>query len=124
MPPASPADQRLPRRETLRKSADYRLCYRTGRRRAGSFAQLHVRPNDAGGPRLGITASRKVGGAVVRNRLKRWVRECYRRSPARAALPAVDLIVHLRNDAARARFEALRAELERELARLAGGARR
>ncbi len=119
MPPAPPADQRLPRQETLRRSADYRLCYRTGRRRSGSFAQLHVRPNDAGGPRLGITASRKVGGAVVRNRLKRWVRECYRRSATRAALPPVDLVVHLKNEAARAAFASLCAELERELARLA-----
>jgi ribonuclease P protein component len=33
----------------------------------------------AGSGRMGITVSRKVGGAVVRNRVKRWIRECYRR---------------------------------------------
>jgi ribonuclease P protein component len=42
--------------------------------------------------RIGITASRKVGGAVVRNRVKRGVREWFRRS--RQALPAdVDVVV-------------------------------
>lgn len=124
MPPAHPADERLPRHATLRNSADYRLCYRTGRRRAGSFATLHYRPNDRGHARLGITASRKVGGAVVRNRLKRWTRECYRRAPARAGLPALDLIVHLAPAAARAPFAPFCAELERQLERLARGAAR
>ena len=33
----------------------------------------------AGSGRMGITVSRKVGGAVVRNRVKRWIRECFRR---------------------------------------------
>jgi ribonuclease P protein component len=33
----------------------------------------------AGNGRVGITVSRKVGGAVVRNRVKRWIRECCRR---------------------------------------------
>lgn len=124
MPPAPPADQRLPRHETLRKSADYQLCYRGGRRRTEVFANYHVRPNGGAFPRLGITASRRVGGAVVRTRLKRWVRECYRRSPLRAALPPIDLVVHLRNEAAGASFAALCAEVERSLARLGRADRR
>jgi len=124
VPPAPPADQRLPRHETLRRSADYRLCYRGGRRRAGEFAVYHLRPNGADAPRLGITASRRVGGAVVRNRLKRWVRECYRRSPHRASLPPVDLVVHLKNEAAGASYAALCADLERSLARIGREARR
>ncbi|MCB1009603.1 MAG: ribonuclease P protein component [Acidobacteria bacterium] len=124
MPPAPPADQRLPRHETLRKSADYRLCYRGGRRRAGAFAVYHQRPNGLDAPRLGITASRKVGRAVVRNRLKRWIRECYRRSARRSALPPVDIVVHLRSEAAGASFAALSAELDRAFVRIEREARR
>ena len=119
MPPAPPADQTLPRRATLRKSADYQSCYRAGRRRHGPLLTLHFQPNPAGTPRLGITASRRVGPAVVRNRLKRWVREIYRRAPGRAALPPFDLVVHLKPEAREAAFAAFAAELERLLAEVA-----
>lgn len=43
----------------------------------GSFIIIRIDRTD-GSTRIGITASRKVGGAVVRNRIKRLVRECYR----------------------------------------------
>lgn len=115
MPPALPADQRLPRRATLRKSADYQTCYKAGRRRHGPLFTLHFQTNPTGAPRLGITASRRVGGSVVRTRLKRWVREIYRRSPRRALLPPLDLVVHLKPEAARAAFAAFAAELDRLL---------
>jgi len=115
---ASPAGERLPRRETLRRSSDYQLCYRSGRRRHGGFATLHFRVNEEGAPRLGVTASRKVGRAVVRNRLKRWTRELYRRHPRRAELPSMDLIVHFRPAARGAGFGEFAAELDRLLSGL------
>jgi ribonuclease P protein component len=119
---AGPAPgERLPREHTLRRSADYLRCYRRGRRLRGSYARLHFAPNEEGHPRLGITASRKVGKAVVRNRLKRRVREVFRRYPGREELPAVDLVVHVEPAAADAAFSALAGELEGMLGRLAGG---
>jgi len=115
--------ERLPREHTLRRSADYLRCYRRGRRLRGGLARLHVAANDLGHPRLGVTASRKVGKAVVRNRLKRRVREVYRRWPRRAELPGADLVVHLEPAAAGASFDELAAELEGLLGRVAGGGR-
>ena len=120
MPLAPPVGERLPRRATLRKSADYQSCYRAGRRRHGPLLTLHIQPNPVGAPRLGITASRRVGNAVVRTRLKRWTRECYRRSPHRPGLPALDLVVHLKPEAGRASFASYTAELDARLAELAG----
>lgn len=72
---------------------------------------LFAAPAPADHPRLGITATRKVGSAVVRNRLKRRVREIYRRWSGRSELPAVDLVVHLKPQAARASFEELESDL-------------
>jgi ribonuclease P protein component len=107
--------QRLLARERLRRRADYLRCYRTGRRRHGSLALLYFVPNQLGHPRLGITASRKVGKAVVRHRLKRRIKEIYRRWKDRGQLPPLDLIIHLKPEAGRSDFPALRSELLRLL---------
>lgn len=82
------------------------------------MATLHVLPNALGTPRLGITATRRCGSAVVRNRLRRRCREVYRRWNRRAELPAVDIVVNLRPRAAAAEFQETRRELERQLEKL------
>jgi len=113
------AGERLTSEERLRRRTDYLRCYRTGRRRHGPFAILYFVPNQLGHPRLGITASRKVGKAVVRHRLKRRIKEVYRRWRDRGKLPALDLVVHLKPEAGKSDFPALRSEL----LRLLGGLR-
>jgi ribonuclease P protein component len=115
-PSTTARSERLARHETLRRTSDYRSGYRDGSRRHGPLLTLHLRANELGHPRLGVTASRKVGGAVVRNRLKRWARETYRRWPARAGLGGFDLIVHYKPSAAEAAHAAVAGELERLLA--------
>lgn len=110
--------ERLQRDERLRRRADYLRCYRQGRRRQGTCVALHFVPNALGHPRLGITVSRKVGRSVVRQRVKRRIREIYRRWNARRSLPTLDLVVHVHPAAATAPFATLQAELERQLASL------
>jgi ribonuclease P protein component len=117
-----PRPERLERRETLRLTEHYRRCYATGRRRGGSLVLFYVLPNDTERPRLGLTASGKVGPSVVRHRLKRWGRELFRRYPRRAALPAVDCVVHFKPEAARASFADFKREFERLLSTLLPGA--
>ena len=72
--------------------------------------------NQFGYPRLGVTASRKVGGAVVRNRIKRQVREFFRHH--RHCLPPVDVNVIVRSCAASLESSVLRAELQRAFQRI------
>ena len=113
--PPQGRDQRLSSEERLRRRADYLRAYRTGRRRQGALAILYFVPSLAGHPRIGITASRKVGKAVVRQRLKRRSKEIYRRWLDRGKLPALDLVVHLKPAAAAADFQSYREELLRLL---------
>jgi ribonuclease P protein component len=111
-------DERLWPEERLRRRAEFLRCYRLGRRRQARLATLYSHANEVGHPRLGITASRKVGSAVIRNRLRRRVRESYRRWEGRGRLGALDLVVHLQPPAARASFAELRSEVLDLLGRL------
>ncbi|HEX2252022.1 MAG TPA: ribonuclease P protein component [Thermoanaerobaculia bacterium] len=117
-------DESLGRHHRVRRRPEYLRSYREGRRRGGNLATLFYVPNALDHSRLGVTASRKVGGAVVRQRLKRQVREIYRRWDRRGDLPAFDLVVNLKPTAATARFDELRRELERQLGDLLPGSRR
>ena len=118
-PAPAAAGERLPPESRLRRRADYLRCYRTGRRRHGSLALVYFVPNQLGHPRIGITASRKVGNAVVRHRIKRRIKEVYRRWQDRGQLPALDLVIHLKPEAGKSDFPGLRSEL----LRLLGGLR-
>jgi ribonuclease P protein component len=67
--------------------------------------------------RVGITVSSKVGGAVVRNRVKRRIREAVRHELA--SLPAVDLVLVARSSAVDASTDDLREWLRRAAPRIA-----
>lgn len=86
---------------------EYLAIQNGGRRLSGARLLLFALP---GTGRLGLTVSKKVGGAVVRNRVKRWLRECYRQR--RDEFPSsLDLVVVARPAAAAAGHAALCGEL-------------
>ena len=66
-------------RGRLSRSSEFERVYRQGRSQANRYLVLYAFPRgeDADEPRLGISVSRKVGGAVVRNRVKRLLREAF-----------------------------------------------
>ena len=82
--------------------------------RRGISSTRYIAANTSGHPRMGITATRKVGNSVMRHRLKRWIREIYRRWPERGRLAAIDLVVHLKPETK----GAARGEVEHDLRRL------
>ena len=114
-PPAAvgwtPPSEALPREARLLQSGDFRRCYRRGRRRTGNHLIVYFVANAESGPRFGTTLSRKVGNSVVRHRIKRQLREVYRRSAVRRELPPVDLVVHVKPGSAGTPFVQLREEL-------------
>lgn len=62
------------RYEPLRYNTDFARAYKRGRSYVDARVILYVNKNRVGHTRVGITASRKIGGAVVRNRARRVIR--------------------------------------------------
>jgi len=72
--------QRSSDRGRLSRSAEFERVYRQGRSTANRHLVLYAFPNAASDrPRLGLSVSRKVGGAVERNKVKRMLRESFAR---------------------------------------------
>ena len=70
-------------RNTLIKNSDFRRLYSKGKSTATPYVALYCRKNRGGVNRVGYTVSVKLGHAVVRNRVRRRLREIYRlNSPA------------------------------------------
>lgn len=63
---------------SLKKNYEFMRAYKKGRFYAGKFIILYALDNNSNINRLGITTGKKVGGSVLRNRIKRLVRENYR----------------------------------------------
>jgi ribonuclease P protein component len=100
-----PSGGRAPRRRRLSRSAEFERVYRQGRSKANRFLVLYAFPRDAAaerpeedGPRLGLSVSRRVGGAIDRTRVKRVLREAFWAEAER--LPAgADYVVVARPEA-------------------------
>ena len=103
------------RPERLRRRADY-LAAAKGRRhhtpRMSLQAAERTAPGEADAPRFGLTVSRKVGNAVVRNRIKRLCRECFRLWPGFVP-DGIDLVVIAREGAHELTLDRVRDEWSR-----------
>jgi ribonuclease P protein component len=116
-------------RVRLSRSADFDRVFRQGRSHAGRELVLYVFPRgesaEGDAPRLGLSVSRKVGGAVQRNRVKRLLREAFELEGSR--LPAgTDAVVVARHEAnalaEREGLEGIRRALGELVQRVADGA--
>lgn len=98
-----PGDYTFPRSERILQSAEFERAFQQGEKLVcGAFVCYVVRQTGQG-RKLGCVVSRRVGGAVVRNRLKRYIREAYRLHRPNLA-DDVHLVVVARQAAARMRY--------------------
>jgi ribonuclease P protein component len=114
--PSTDRDESFPRADRLLRRSEFVRVQQRGRRvHMAHFVLLLVRGGRRDGrtdPRLGVTAGRRVGGAVQRNRVKRLVREVFRRN--RELFPReCDVVLVARPGADRLDYATVRSELER-----------
>jgi ribonuclease P protein component len=96
-----PSGGRGPKRRRLSRSAEFERVYRHGRSKGNRFLVLYAFPRADGeldGLRLGLSVSRRVGGAVDRTRVKRALREAFWEESSRLAAGR-DYVVVARPDA-------------------------
>ncbi|MBX3578331.1 MAG: ribonuclease P protein component [Rhizobiaceae bacterium] len=97
----------------LRKRAEF-LAVRRGEKRRGRLFLIEVLARgDAGEPRLGLTVTKKTGGAVERNRIRRRLREAVRTHAAGDMQPGNDYVIVARAEVLTAPFGQVKAELSR-----------
>ena len=119
-----PPSEAFPRARRIGARRDFLDVYEHGTQQHGRLVVVFARSRNAGGLRLGITATRKAGGAVARNRARRRVREIFRRWAAAAPDACVDLVVNISARATQAAFSTLSAELTVLLSRAAAAVAR
>lgn len=103
-------DERFPRSRRLVDGSDVRRVLTTGRRARQSHLDIYWTPGPAGHGRLGLIVPRFRNTAVARNRLRRRLKELWRRE-LQGRLPAVDVVFRAKPESYRASFGVFREEL-------------
>ena len=96
----------FPRQRRIRKRREFSSVFDSGQRIHGRFFTFLLLQTTLDRSRLGIVASRKIGGAVQRNRAKRLIREMFRTEVRLSSTVAIDLVVIPRRELLDAEFQA------------------
>lgn len=104
---------RFTKSERLRHRRDFLRAQAQGKRLYSCHFGVTLAPPVAEGPRLGLVVTKRLGKAVQRNRVKRLLREFFRRHQTR--LPAVDLVIMAKKGAAALTYHQVEEELGRLL---------
>jgi ribonuclease P protein component len=110
-------DRTLSRASRLRARKNFLEIYDRGQRVHAAHFVLFGLAGTTTRSRLGITATKKFGHAVARNRIKRLVREIFRRNRGAVAAP-VDIVVNVKSSAREQSYDRLEADLVSRLSEL------
>jgi ribonuclease P protein component len=100
--------------QRIRRHADFQDVYAHGTRVPGRYYTLFTKPNGLTTGRLGIAATKRLGGSVVRNRAKRLIREVFRRNDI---APGFDIVVVPRRELLSTSVTTLEAEYRASVTR-------
>ncbi|MCL2199729.1 MAG: ribonuclease P protein component [Defluviitaleaceae bacterium] len=84
---------------SLKKKQDFKRVYGNKKSAANPLFVVYAAENEIGENRLGLSVSKKVGNAVVRNRIRRWVKEACRLTFVQAPTRGYDFVVIARSSA-------------------------
>ena len=117
---------RLPKEKRIAKRREFVRTYETGQKVFSRFTVLFFLSNGLPYSRIGITATKKLGKANVRNRLKRWTREVYRlhREELDIDSRSLDIVVNVKPNAAATTYDEFSRDLTRVLGRIVSEAGR
>ena len=104
-------------RERLRSGSEFRRVFAKGLRFDGSLFLLVAAENHCGYSRLGLAASRRLGGAVARNRARRLLRESFRLNKL-ASVPGFDLVLVPKREMSACTLGEVEREYRKRLRRL------
>ena len=121
LPNVQSRPEALPKEKRLAKRREFLHVYETGRKIFSRYCVIFFAANHLPHSRVGVTTTKKVGKANVRNRLKRWTREIYRhqRGPLEIDQSAVDVVINVKPNAVAADFSEFGNDLERALRKIA-----
>ena len=110
----------LPKSKRIAKRREFLRVYETGQKIVSRYVVLFFAASELPHSRIGITATKKLGKANIRNRLKRWTREVYRRQREPLGLDAhsLDVVVNVKPNAAAASFQDYGRDLSLALERV------
>jgi ribonuclease P protein component len=109
--------QRFSRADRIKKRYEFRQVQLSGRRIHTPHFLIVVQPNALHNTRLGITVTKKVGSAVERNRIKRVVREVFRRNRSLFP-PDHDVVFIAKRGSTTIDYDGLHTELRRAARKL------
>ncbi len=95
---------------SMKYNRDFKRLYNRGKSIAAGYLVLYYQKNNLGKNILGITVTKKLGKAVVRNHVRRLIRECYRLRESELNL-GYNLVIVARNRAANADFDKISRDL-------------
>jgi ribonuclease P protein component len=115
------ASQGFPRNARLLKHADFQAVYKNGRKHfSGNMTAFYRQTDRDAGPRVGFTVGKVLGGAVVRNRIRRRMRASVRQHLRELAAP-LDMVLHPRKSVLTLKFAQLDAEIAQVFAAVQRG---
>ena len=107
-------DESLTSDEKIRKRRDFLYLYKNGKRYRGKYFKLIHYSNKLKKSRIGIVVGKKVGNAVVRNNVKRWMRTLFRKNKNLVKQP-MDILIIFKSEITEASLDELRDEYIRAL---------
>ena len=111
----------FPKDVRLLRHADFERVYQQGKRHFSPSMTVFFLERESGeGPRVGLTVGKVLGGAVVRNRIKRRVREAVRKKLMPLST-SVDVVINPKKSAIALEMTKLEAEIERAFAAVQQG---